>query len=127
LAELKYSADRLETIEYDNASCHVTILIDYNLEKTDIAFGYINEQISSGLLIIRTGVQLTDNIVNQHIQDISILNHLVYKCSTSNKCNYDFMFNHTQWLIEANYNDLAASIVPLLSIADHERGMLNIE
>jgi hypothetical protein len=88
--------------------CHVKIWIEYNFKKVVIIFSYEENEISSGLLIIHTGLTFNNKIVN----------HLIYICSTSNKCHYDFIFHHIQWIVETNCTNLASNIFPTLSVAD---------
>jgi hypothetical protein len=95
LIDLKHSVENLTTEEEKYVACRVEIWIEYNVKQGRIAFGYIKDDIS-GLLTIRTGLQFNNKIVHQQIQDISLFNHLTYKCSTGNRCNYDFIYNHIQ-------------------------------
>ncbi|CAF1182887.1 unnamed protein product [Rotaria sordida] len=94
--------------------CLVEIQINYGQEILNVLFGSIansNSLTTNSQIYIDTYIILNQPEI--HMESNNIMNNIRFICNT-NDCNRQFVFDHLEWLLEVEYNDLVSNISPLL-------------
>jgi hypothetical protein len=55
---------------------------------------------------------------------INIGTYLKFACNSTDECDRRFVLDHLKWIFEANYNELASAISPLLISKDQYTGKM---
>ncbi len=125
MTQIENFFDQVETNEIEDATSYLEINVNYNDKQAQIMVGYKLGPVLSEILILRSFIVTIGSSDNQSTENIFISNYLVHICSNNNKCHYKAMYDHIKWLVEANYMDLAITILPFISFDTHDTGMLS--
>ncbi len=106
----------LSSKKYENNSlCRVELLVDYNDERLLINF---TEHLGDKTLEDKE-VQIYGDVFANDDQNIVFIHILEYACAV-NECEKEFIINHINWFIEADYTELQRKLAPVI-LGDGEK------